>query len=89
MVLYLQDTVQKVAATGYLRLKQMVRLSAEQKVRDNDFNARNEDWSLQGAAAWKGNPNGYQQRPKHWRLHSVDLKKTSVREEIRAVSSTM
>ena len=36
----------------------MVRLYLEQKIRDNNFNARNEDMSLPGAAAWKGNPKG-------------------------------
>ena len=36
----------------------MVRRAVQQKRSDNDFNARNEDRSLQGAAAWKG----YQQQ---------------------------
>ena len=33
----------------------MVRCNVEQQVKDNDFDARNEDKSLQGAAAWKQN----------------------------------
>ena len=56
VALYLQDTVQKGEAASYSRL--MVRRYVEQKIRDNNFNARNEDQSLQGATAWKGNPRG-------------------------------
>ena len=40
------------------RLKDMVRRFVEQKIRDENFNARDEDRSLLGAAAWKGNPTG-------------------------------
>ena len=40
------------------RLKEMVRQYVEQSTWDNTFNARNEEKSLQGAAARKGNPRG-------------------------------
>ena len=58
MALYLQDTVEKGEAASYSRLKEIVRRHAEQKIRNNSFNARNEDRSLQLAAAWEGNPQG-------------------------------
>ena len=51
--LYQQDTVQKKEPPSYSRLKEMVRRFVWQKFRDNNFNARNEDRSLQGAAAKK------------------------------------
>ena len=58
MVLYLQDTVLKGVKACYSRLQHMVRGYFEQYMTDNNLNARNEDMSLQGAAAWKGNPKG-------------------------------
>ena len=73
----------------------MVRRYSEQKIRDNNFNARNEDKSLQGAAAWKGNPRGNPegnaQRSKVVKMESVvnGPRKDYVREETRAASSTM
>ena len=69
----------------------------EQQSRDINFNARNEDRSAQGAAARKGNPRGSPQRPlegihgktEKWRLCSHGPRMVSVREEIRAASSTI
>ena len=48
VALYLQDTVQKGEAASYSRLKEMVPRYVGQKIRDKNFNARNEDRSLQG-----------------------------------------
>ena len=58
MALYLQDTGQRGEAVSYSRLKEMLRRCVMQKTRDKSFNARNEDRSLQGAAACKGYPRG-------------------------------
>ena len=51
-----QDTVQKKVPASCSRFTIMVSRCVEQKIRDNHLNARNEDSSPQGAAAWKGNP---------------------------------
>ena len=53
-----QDTVQKKYRPVVLDLHLLVSRCVEQKIRDNHLNARNEDRSPQGAAAWKGNPRG-------------------------------
>ena len=58
MTLFLHDTVQKGEPVSYARFEQMVRRYVEQKKRDNNFNARSEDSSLQGAAARKLHPGG-------------------------------
>ena len=48
----------KGKVASYSRLKEMVCRHVEQKMRDNNLNARNEDRSLHGAAAWTGHPKG-------------------------------
>ena len=47
MAVYFQDTVQKGERASYAQLGQMVRCFVEEKMRDKNFNARNEDRSLQ------------------------------------------
>ena len=58
VALYLPYAVQKGEAASCSQLKELVRRYVEQNIRENNFHARNEDRSPQGAAAWKGNPKG-------------------------------
>ena len=48
MTLYLQDKVQKGDAVSFSQMKVMVSRYVEQKIRDRNFNTRNEDGSPQG-----------------------------------------
>ena len=95
--LCLQHTVQQGGAASYFRLKDTVRCCIEHETRDDNFNARKEDRSLQGAAGWKGNPRGNPEgvmRRKRSKIANMEiiingLRKDNVCEEIRAASSTM
>ena len=98
MALFLQDTAQKGEAASYSRLKDMVRRCVEQKPRDNTFNARNEDRSLQGSSSL-GSKHQKKEIPKanvhekfRDRKHGDVInrpRRDNVHEEIRAASGTM
>ena len=94
VVSYKQRTAQKNEPASYSRLKEMDRSYVEQKIRANNFNARNEDGSFQGQQpgketreeilkAWKENA----QTPKNQEMGLHGLRKACVREESRAAAS--
>ena len=56
MALYQQDTVQKREPASCSRLNDMVRCSVGQKVRENNFNARNEKRQQLGKEPPRRNP---------------------------------
>ena len=62
---------------------------SSRELRDNDFNVRNEDRSLQGAAAWKRNPKGNSKGDAQMKTAISGPRKENVHEESRAASSTM